>query len=98
MFKKIITFTLLVTLLTVVSSMSIFAQAKLGDGRNLSFDKVNPDIRFKDGGNLQGTPEPPPTPEEATLERPIRHSRVERRARQTGKAASPEIGERPPSC
>jgi hypothetical protein len=28
-------------------------QIKLGDGRNLDFDKLNPDIRYEDGGNLE---------------------------------------------
>lgn len=27
-------------------------QIKLGDGRNLDFDKMNPDIRYEEGGNL----------------------------------------------
>jgi hypothetical protein len=32
-------------------------QIKLGDGRNLDFDKLNPDIRYEDGGTLHQAPQ-----------------------------------------
>jgi hypothetical protein len=31
-------------------------QVKLADGRNITFDALNPDIRFEDGGNVTQTP------------------------------------------
>jgi hypothetical protein len=37
---------------TMATTIFDSTQTKLGDGRNLDFDKLNPDIRFKDGGNL----------------------------------------------
>lgn len=37
---------------TMATTIFDSTQTKLGDGRNLDFDKLNPDIRFEDGGNL----------------------------------------------